>query len=104
MPGHEWGVVRKGLNILLRNSLYNVYVREEHCLDLSENHFEVALNRIVARRIWREANDLPRWKGIKWLDPKRSAMYQNIASEIAKVKCYSRVHLDALWGEAVSQC
>lgn len=97
IPGHEWGFARKGLNIFLRRSLYNVYLREWYHLSCSEPFFEVALDSIVAKQLRKRDPDLPRWTSIKRLTCADSLKYQHAASTIAGEAGFARVHLDALW-------
>ena len=44
-----------------------------------------------------EMPDLPRWPGVRYLDPQTSAAYQAAALVIARRHGVSRVHLDAFW-------
>jgi hypothetical protein len=93
----SWGLARKLLNIFLRNSLYTTYLAREYGLATSERFLEIPLDSITARRIRQKAPALPRWLGVKHLDPDRSTAYQAAALAIAGRKGVARVHLDTFW-------
>ena len=104
LPGREWGFARKGLNIFLRDCLYNAYLREQYNLYRAELFFEVALDSIVAGKIRERERSLPPWRNIKDLDYVTSELYQDAATRIARSEGFPRVHLDAVWwgrGESV---
>lgn len=92
-----WGLARKLLNIFLRDSLYTSYLAKEHGLAAAERFLEIPLDSITAKRIRKEVPELPRWPGVKHLDPDRSAAYQAAALFIARQHGVARVHLDAYW-------
>jgi hypothetical protein len=92
-----WGLARKLLNIFLRDSLYTDYLSKAYSLTTAEGLFEIPLDSITAKRIRKAAPKLPRWRGVRYLDPQVSAAYQAAALLVAKRKCMSRVHLDAYW-------
>jgi len=97
----RWGLARKLLNIFLRDSLYTSYLARQYGLVAAERLLEVPLDSITAKRIRREAPALalalPRWRGVRHLDPDRSAAYQEAALVIARQRGIARVHLDADW-------
>ena len=93
----SWGLARKLLNIFLRDSLYTSYLAKEHGLTAAERLLEIPLDSITAKRIRRDMPEVPRWPGVKHLDPARSAAYQAAARYIAKQHGVARVHLDAYW-------
>jgi hypothetical protein len=94
----HWGLARKGLNIFLRNCLYTTYLCERYQLDRAEQFFEVPLDRICGGRLYRASGGaLPRWPGVRGLDPLTSALYQAVAATAASKARIARVHLDAVW-------
>jgi hypothetical protein len=94
----HWGLARKGLNIFLRDCLYTAYLRDQYHLDRAEASFEVPLDSICAARLYQESNGrLPKWPGVRALDPEISARYQKVATSLAAERGEARVHLDALW-------
>ena len=96
----EWGYARKGLNIFLRDCLYNFYLRDAYGLGVAENLPEVPLDSIVAKRLERQEDAgaaLPGWTTIKALDPATSARYQSAARSYGDARNQARVHLDADW-------
>ncbi len=95
--GASWGLARKLLNIFLRDCLYTRYLSERYGLASAEDLFEIPLDSITAKRIRQVEPDLPRWRGVRHLDPAVSAAYQAAALSAAKRKRTSRVHLDAYW-------
>jgi hypothetical protein len=92
-----WGLARKLLNIFLRDSLYTGYLRDAHGLQRAERFFEIPLDSITAARLHDLAPKLPRWAGVRCLDPSTSAEYQSVALLAARKKDLARVHLDAFW-------
>ena len=95
--GASWGLARKLLNIFLRDCLYTRYLSERYGLASAVRLFEIPLDSITAKRIRERKPDLPRWRGVRHLDPEVSAAYQAAALLEAKRKRTSRVHLDAYW-------
>ena len=95
--GASWGLARKLLNIFLRDSLYTSYLARAYGLHNAERWFEIPLDSITAGKIRKEASELPRWPGVKYLTPNLSAAYQTAASAIAKSHHVARVQLDAFW-------
>ncbi len=94
----HWGLARKGLNIFLRGCLYTTYLRDHYALALSEEFFELPLDRITGTRLVSESSlTLPVWKTVRGLEPDASAVYQAAALKVAKGKGVARVHLDAMW-------
>ena len=85
------------LNIFLRDSFYTSYLSKAHGLKAAERLFEIPLDSITAKQIRREVPAVPRWPGVKYLDPASSAVYQAAALDIAKRHGVARVHLDAYW-------
>ncbi len=90
------GVCSQGVNVFLRDCLYNVYLRDQHCLVRSEAFLEIPLDSIVAAKICELGYDLPRWTTIKALDYATNEKYQRAFECIAKAKGCSRVHIDAV--------
>jgi len=95
-----WGLARKCLNLMLREALYNVYLREEYGLDRAEAFYEIPLDSLVAEGLRsRRPRSLPTWPGVRHLDPDMSAKYQAAAASVAAAEGIVRVHLDAIiWG------
>jgi hypothetical protein len=85
------------LNIFLRDSLYTSYLAKEHGLAAAARFLEIPLDSITAKRIRSAVPELPRWPGVKYLDPHMSAAYQAAALLIARQHGVARVHLDAYW-------
>ena len=93
----SWGLARKLLNIFLRDCLYTIYLQNAYSLGRAESFFEVPLDSITAKRIFKEDPEIPRWPGVKRVDRKLSAAYQEAAFLIAGQLGLHRVHLDASW-------
>ena len=95
----SWGLSRKLLNIYLRECLYTHYLRDSYGLARSESYLEVPLDSITGGMLRDLYPDLPRWPGVKHLDPATSALYQDAAETEAKTrhKDLARIHLDAMW-------
>lgn len=96
----HWGAARKALNLFLRDSLYNYYLREQFKPERSEAWFEVPLDSAVAKGLskWDESHVLPRWPKLVRLDKETNNSYQAFALECAIKRNWARVHLDAyLW-------
>lgn len=93
----SWGLSRKLLNIFLRDALYTTYLSRRYGLAAAERFLEVPLDSITTKRIRVLAPELPRWPGVKYLDPDLSAAYQTAARHIASKMGLARVHLDSYW-------
>lgn len=93
----SWGLARKLLNIFLRNCLYTTYLARHYRLTAAERLLEIPLDSITAKRIRIEVPDLPRWPGVKHLNPETSTAFQAAALLIARQYGVARVHLDAYW-------
>lgn len=98
--GRNWGSARKPLNIFLRNAFYNQFLCERYRLTRSIVFYEVPLDSIVAAQL-RELDTqhlLPRWPGVKYLDPKINETFQSFLLHLASQHKLHRVHLDViLW-------
>ena len=99
----SWGLARKLLNIFLRDCLYTAYLNDAYGLGAAEGLLEIPLDSITANRLRQAKPDLPRWRGVKYLDPQLSAAYQAAATLVAKRERVARVHLDAYWWGARSE-
>jgi hypothetical protein len=99
----HWGLARKGLNIFLRDCLYTAYLRERYGLHRAEASFELPLDSITAKRLREADPDLPRWPGVRGLDPNTSRVYQQAATTVADWEGSARIHLDAVWWGARSR-
>jgi len=96
LPEPFWGVSRKVLNIFLRDSLYNFYLRESYSLINAEWLLEVPVDSNVAATLHRSSQlELPEWKGVMHLQPEENRLYQEAASLAAGDM--ARVHLDVDW-------
>lgn len=94
----QWGLARKGLNIFLRECLYNVHLRDAYALDRGEMFYEVPLDALTGTAIWKASDGrVPRWTTIRALRPKVSDDYQRVAGELAAQQRIAPVHLDAVW-------
>jgi len=104
----SWGAARKGLNLFFRDLTYNKYIADKYNLpvDFNENneklkHLEVPLDKDVALGLHAYfTGQLPKWTGIKHLQPQDSEIYQEKAQELAIRKDIARIHLDLeFWRE-----
>jgi len=95
----SWGLARKLMNIFLRDALYTNYLAEKYRLGSAEPFFEIPLDSITSGRLRKDAGRgvLPRWKGVKHLEPADSERYQAHAAIIGKERGICRVHLDTYW-------
>lgn len=104
----SWGAARKGLNLFFRDVCYNKYLADKFILptNFSDNngslkHLEVPLDNDVEKGLIRHfPNELPKWDGIKNLNPDKSDKYQKKAGELASKEKIAKIHLDLLfWRE-----
>lgn len=101
----SWGAARKGLNLFLREVVYNKFMAEKFLLPIDFIEFndfiksmEVPLDRDVANGlIYDSRGVLPKWTSIKDINEERSILFQNTAYEIAKNKNIARVNLDLIY-------
>jgi hypothetical protein len=95
----SWGIARKSLNMFLRDAFYNIYLRKRFKLLRAEKSFEVPLDGVVANGLRRRfMEELPPWRGVKYLTKDVSDAYQEAAMREAGSMDLSRVHLDIyLW-------
>lgn len=104
----SWGGARKGLNLFLRDLVYNGYFANKYNvpteysdLNLFLKYLEVPLDKEVALGIIQDSeNVIPRWTNIKNLLPKISELYQQEAQIIANQKGTARVNLDLIYWRA----
>jgi len=91
-----WGAARKAINLFLRDALYNKYLSRQFKLHSIEWWLEIPLDSVVAKGLKLKDNrgELPRWPGLKNLEPKISECFQAVASKRAKLKGVARVHMD----------
>jgi hypothetical protein len=106
LPGQagSWGLARKCLNIFLRDSFYNAYLRSDFELTKAEQWYEVPLDSNVAKGLQQRAGKarpvvpLPKWTSIKALSPANSQRFQDFASTLAREEGLpARVHLDLIF-------
>jgi hypothetical protein len=95
----NWGTARKGINLFLRDVLYNSYLKKNYSFRKVEKWLEVPLDSFVVKGIKGDSkkNNLPKWKGIKNLTKNDSKEFQKRAKEIAKNKGIAKIHLDLLY-------
>ncbi len=95
----RWGAARKGLNLFLRDILYNRYLPELIDFERIEKWMEVPLDSFVAKGIREDYTRelLPPWRGLKGLTPQTNALYQKAAYDLGKSFHLSRVHLDVVY-------
>jgi hypothetical protein len=95
----HWGIARKSVNLFLRDALYNRYLCERFNLVAAEAHYEIPLDRVVAKGLSaRTRNELPAWQGVKYLTRELSQVYQALAGRQATRMGIARIHLDLyLW-------
>jgi hypothetical protein len=95
----HWGLGRKAVNLFLRDSFYNVYLRERYDLEAAEPNYELPLDGVVVKGLPRLVpRTLPRWLGVKHLTRSVSQRFQQEASAQAERMGIARVHLDVyLW-------
>lgn len=100
--GRSWGGARKGLNLFLREIVYNKFFSDYYGLPTQFIEFnekvkflEVPLDKDVATGIFSESEvKLPKWTSIKSLTPNISKEYQNAAQVIAQKEGFAKVNLD----------
>ena len=95
----NWGAARKVLNIFLRDVLYSRELCNHFRFDKFEKWLEVPLDGDVANGLHAEpeGKNLPRWKGIKRLNPEISKEYQDAAKEVAARLGIHPVDLDLIY-------
>ena len=89
--GRPWGLARKGVNLFLRDCLYNYYLRREYGLARMGPWLEIPLDSVVAgelRKLAKKAGrgPLPVWRGLKRLTPEENARFQDFAFWYARKK------------------
>ncbi len=102
LPHRPWGAARKALNLFLRDALYNKYLSSKYKLSALERWLEIPLDSVVAVGLKKSdtRGTLPSWPGLKYLTAEVSDLFQSQASELARQKGISMVHLDMyLWLE-----
>lgn len=95
----HWGAARKFLNIYLRDLVYNRFLCEHYRLERIEPWLELPLDSHVAKGLRKErgGSRVPRWKTVIGLDAKLNDEYQTFASDVARQKHTSRIHLDIIY-------
>jgi hypothetical protein len=100
IANRPWGASRKAINLFMRDVLYNQYLSNHFDLQSIESWLEIPLDSAVAKGLKLEDKkaELPRWPGLKNLEPHMSEKFQDFASKQADLKGIARVHLDIyLW-------
>lgn len=94
----NWGAARKALNLFLRGVLYHTYLAKAYGMARVRQWLEVPLDSYLAKGLADDESgvELPRWPGIKHLQPAQSALYQRAAASIARRRGVARIDLD-LW-------
>jgi hypothetical protein len=98
----SWGAARKGLNLFLRDVLYNRYLCDHFDFQLVEPWLEIPLDSAVTQGLKARCTkgSLPTWPGLKRLTENESDLYQTFAQSLADQAGIARVHLDMyLWLE-----
>lgn len=95
----SWGLSRKCLNIFLRNCVYNAHLRDAFQLAPLEPFLEVPLDGKVVEQLGElfPKAMLPPWRGVRYLDPGESEVFQLAAGELARAWSIDRIHLDAVF-------
>jgi hypothetical protein len=101
----SWGGARKGLNLFLRDFVYNGYFGNKYNVptEYSElnsfiKYLEVPLDKEVAHGIIQDCqNEKPKWTNIRRLTPEISEIFQEQAEIIANQKGTARVNLDLIY-------
>lgn len=100
LPGHEWGVARKAMNVFLENAFYDKFLSQRYNLDALETVLELPLDSNVAKGLRRDLDPhhdltmLPKWDTIRRLSPEASKRFQDCAQVIADRERTSRIYLD----------
>ncbi len=98
----SWGAARKGLNLFLREVVYNKFFSDYYRLPTNLDDFnekikflEVPLDKDVATGIYNEKEIiLPKWISIKTVTPNISEQYQSAAEILAKKENIAKLNLD----------
>lgn len=101
----SWGAARKGLNLFLRDIVYNKFFSQKYSIpaDFEEfNYFirfmEIPLDKDVASQIYRNSNAaLPKWTNIKKLTPVINDLFQQQAYVLGRSQGIARVNLDLVY-------
>lgn len=99
IPSHQWGTARKGLNIFLRDVLYNTYLERDLGFSRVEYWLELPLDSFTVRALRAQpaAGQLPRFPGVAIVESRTYAEFQHAAQRVADDWGIARVHLDAYW-------
>ena len=104
--GLQWGAARKGLNLFLRELVYNKFImdylqfpRDFKGLLKQLQFMELPLDSFTIEGLKDDYQEkLPSWKGVKRLECEDSEEFQNAAKEIALTKYKTaRIHLDLIY-------
>jgi hypothetical protein len=107
----NWGAARKGLNIFLRDVVYNRSLSDHHLLWRLEPWLELPLDSNAYEGLCQDVKHLlghaaicevPPWNGVKYLDAGVSGDLQGIANRIAEALNTHRVHLDVRYWRRVT--
>ena len=100
VKNRPWGAARKAINLFLRDAFYNQYLYKKFNLKAIEFWLELPLDNAVTKGLKLQSNkgELPRWPGLKNLNPITSKAFQVFGSKQAKLQGIARIHLDIyLW-------
>jgi hypothetical protein len=107
LPKGRWGAARKFLNLYLRRTTYNFYLRQAYGLDRIEPFLELPMDSFAAEGLKQEpeGKNLPDWLGVRHLTPEANAIYQAVASRVAERLSTERlsicrIHLDMKYWRA----
>lgn len=98
----NWGTARKAINVFMAQAFLNKYLANKYGLARFGNVLETPLDSQAASELRKRARlaevELPRWPGIRWLEPETSECYQEFAGQVAKKVKIPRACLDTiLW-------
>ena len=94
----RFGAARKALNVFLRSVLLNTHLCEAYRFDRIEHLLELPLDSQSAAFLAAQEDGglLPRWRGIKGLEPGDSRVFQSFALDVAKRHSFPRIYLEML--------
>lgn len=107
----SWGAARKGINLFLREIVYNrffsnIFSLSNDFIEFNEmiKFMEVPLDKEVAFGLIHDSKGkLPIWKTIKGLTPEISELFQKEALAISKSENIARVNLDLKYWRSPKQ-
>lgn len=94
LPSGSWGWARKVLNLVLRDAIYNAFLRDAWRLDRVEQWSELPLDGVVAAALRKRDRCLPSSFSLRTLTPVEHERYQEVARRWAADAGTLPVHLD----------